>query len=224
MTHDEAAELYREVDHHLDGLFPPEPELEAGLQRADAAGVPSIAVSTQLGRLLQVLARARGARRILEIGTLAGFSTTWLARGVADDGEVVTLELDPLHAEVARTNLDAAGVGERVRIVVGPALDGLAQLAEEGGPPFDLVFLDADKPPYVDYLEAALELAAPGTLVIADNVVRRGAILAPDEDDAAAHGVRRYNAFVAAHPRLDSAIVQVVGSKGHDGLAFAVVR
>jgi predicted O-methyltransferase YrrM len=218
------AELFREVDAHLDALYPPETELEAGQRRAAAAGMPAIAVSAQVGRLLLVLARARGARRILEVGTLAGYSTTWLARALPVDGELVTLELSEHHAEVARANLAAAGVADRVTVRVGPALDSLRQLAEEGGAPFDLVFIDADKPPYVAYLEAALELSAPGTLVVADNVVRAGRILHPEPDDEAVRGVQRFGAYVAAHPRLDSAIVQVVGEKGHDGLAFVVVR
>jgi predicted O-methyltransferase YrrM len=218
-------ERYAEVDTYLEGLFgPPDAALEAGLERAEEAGLPTIGVSAATGRLLHVLARSCGARRILEVGTLAGYSTTWLARALPDDGHLVTLELDPTHAEVARTNLAEAGVGDLVEVRVGQALDTLSTLADEGVEPFDLVFLDADKAPYADYLEGALRLARPGTVVVADNVVRDGAVADGPSGDPAVAGIQRFLGLTASHPRLTASFVQTVGAKGHDGLCIAVVR
>jgi caffeoyl-CoA O-methyltransferase len=218
-------ELYAQVDAHLEGLFgPPDPDLLAAEARADAAGLPSIAVSPAIGRFLHVLALACGATRALEIGTLAGFSTIWLARALPDDGHLVTLELDPTHAEVARRNLADAGVGDRVEVRVGRGLDLLAELAREGVDPFDLVFIDADKAPYADYLEGALQLARPGTVIVADNVVRRGAVALGPSDDASVTGVQRFAEKVATDPRVTASFVQTVGAKGHDGTCIAVVR
>lgn len=218
-------ELYERVDDHLEGLFgPPDPDLVAIQARADEAGLPAIAVSPATGRLLQVLARSCGARRVLEVGTLAGYSTTWLARALPDDGRVVTLEFDPHHAEVARRNLDAAGVGPRVEIRVGPASDSLRALTEEGAELFDLVFIDADKAPYAAYLEASLALSHPGTVIVADNVVRRGKVALGPSDDEAVTGVQRFTERVARDPRVTASFVQTVGAKGHDGLCIAVVR
>jgi predicted O-methyltransferase YrrM len=215
---------YEQVDAHLEGLFgPPDPDLAAIQDRADEAGLPAIAVSPATGRLLHVLARAAGARRVLEVGTLAGYSTTWLARAIPDDGHLVTLEFDPHHAEVARRNLDAAGVGERVEIRVGRAVDRMAALAEEQIEPFDLVFIDADKAPYAEYLEWALRLSRPGTVIVADNVVRAGAVAFGPSDDEAVTGVQRFAERVAQDPRVAASFVQTVGAKGHDGLCIAVV-
>jgi caffeoyl-CoA O-methyltransferase len=217
-------DLYAEVDGYLDGLFgPPDPVLRAALDRAEAAGLPAIQVSATHGRLLHVLALARGARSILEIGTLAGYSTIWLARALPEDGHLVSIEHEPRHAEVARTNLASAGLADRTEVRVGPAIDVLADLERTGEGPFDLVFIDADKPPYADYLEAAVRLSRPGTLIVADNVVRRGRVLDADSGDDAVEGLRRFNAAVARDPRLTSALVQTIGAKNHDGLAFAVV-
>jgi predicted O-methyltransferase YrrM len=217
--------LYTEVDEHLESLFgPPDPDLVAAQQRADEAGLPAISVSPAIGRFLHVLALARGARRILEIGTLAGYSTIWMARALPPDGGLVTLEYDPAHAEVARRNLDAAGLGDRVEVRVGPATDTLTELIGSGGEPFDLVFIDADKAPYAEYLEAALELARPGTVIVADNIVRAGAVARGPSDDPAVTGVQRFTGHAATHPRLTSAFIQQVGVKGHDGLAVCVVR
>jgi caffeoyl-CoA O-methyltransferase len=221
----EPQELYAEVDEHLEGLFgPPDPDLVAAQQRAEEAGLPAISVSPAIGRFLHVLALARGARRILEIGTLAGYSTIWMARALPPDGDLVTLEYDPTHAEVARRNLEAAGLGDRVEVRVGPALDTLAELATSGAGPFDLVFIDADKAPYAEYLEAALQLSQPGTVIVADNIVRRGAVAQGPSDDPAVTGVQRFTGHAATHPRLTSAFLQLVGVKGHDGLAICVVR
>ena len=218
-------EVYSEVDDYLDGLFGfPDTALDAALRRSREAGLPQIAISSNVGRFLQVLIAACGARRVLEIGTLGGYSTIWLARALPDGGHLITLEYEPLHAEVARTNLDAAGVGERTEILIGRALDSLEELADEGVEPFDLVFLDADKESYVAYLDAAVALSRPGTVIVADNVVRGGAILAPDSDDTSAQGIHRFNTALAEHPALGAvSILQVVGHKGHDGLAFGVI-
>lgn len=212
------------VDAYItDLLDPSDAALEDALRASTAAGLPEIAVSPPLGALLTVLARAVGARRILEIGTLGGYSAIRLARALPPDGRLVTLEVNPLHAEVARSNIARAGVADRVDVRVGPAAASLAALADEGVDPFDLVFIDADKAGYSDYLQGSLSLSRPGTLILADNVVRQGRVIDPDDDDANVRGVRRFNEALAAEPRLQATIVQTVGSKGYDGLAIAVV-
>jgi len=218
-------EHFTAVDAHLDEVFgTPDAALRDALARSEEAGLPPIGVSASTGRFLQVLVAARGARRVLEIGTLGGYSTIWLARALPEDGRLITLEHDPHHAEVARTNLDAAGVGDRVEIVVGDALASLARMQDEGTEPFDLTFIDADKAPYADYLEAAVRLSSPRAVIVADNVVRGGAITSGGSDDAAVAGVQRFNAALAAHPQLQAcAVLQIVGEKGHDGLGFGVV-
>lgn len=218
-------ELYARVDEHLEGLFgPPDTDLETASRRAAEAGLPSISVSPATGRFLQVLALSCGARRILEVGTLAGYSTIWLARALPVDGDLVTLEHDPTHAEVARQNLAAAGLAEQVEVRVGAAIDTLRDLAEEGREPFDLVFIDADKAPYAEYLDASLALAHPGTVIVADNVVRQGAIALGPSDDPSVAGVQRFAEMAAADPRVTASFVQTVGAKGHDGMAVLVVR
>ena len=219
------SELYERVDEHLTQLFgdASDPVLDGALRRAEEAGLPAIQISAPQGRLLQVLAMACDARSILEVGTLGGYSTIWLARALPDDGYLLSLELDPTHAEVARENLREAGLADQVEVRVGRALDVLDELRTSGAGPFDLVFIDADKPPYTEYLHAAIELSRPGTLIVGDNVVREGRILDPGDDEAAA-GVARFNSALASDPRVTGAITQVVGAKGHDGLALAVVR
>lgn len=213
-----------EVDDHLAAMLVGDDDsLRRGRAASDAAGLPAIDVSMVLGKLLMLLCRSNGARSVLEIGTLGGFSATWLARGVGDTGRVVTLELEPHHAAVARTNLDRAGVGDRVDIRVGPAAESLAALADEGAGPFDLVFIDADKEGYPDYLDWTLRLSRPGTVIVADNVVRGGRILAPDTDDVASRSIGEFLARLAQDPRLDATAVQTVGTKGWDGFALAVV-
>jgi len=216
--------LWAAVDNSIEGLFlPPDPALDAVLATSTAAGLPEIAVSPTQGKLLTLLARAVGARRILEIGTLGGYSAICLARALPANGRLVTLELNPAHAAVAQANLARAGLAERVEVRVGPGVESLAHLAAEGGEPFDLIFIDADKPSYVAYLEGSLPLARPGALLIADNVVRHGRILDPG-DDANAQGARRFNERLAAEPRVSAIVLQTVGRKGHDGLAIAVIN
>lgn len=211
----------RSVDTFLDrALLDDDPAVAAVLAASDAAGLPQIAVSAQQGKFLCLLARAIGARRILEIGTLGGYSTLWLARGAGPDGHVLTLEYDLKHAEVARANLDRAGVGDRVEVLVGAALDTLPTVT---GGPFDLVFIDADKENNVGYVEWAVRLTRPGSVVLVDNVIRRGQILDPGADDAA-RGTRRSLELLGEHPRLDASAIQTVGAKGWDGFALAVVK
>jgi len=212
------------VDHYItDLLVRPDPALEAALSASTAAGLPAISVSPPQGKLLHVLARAQGARKILEIGTLGAYSTIWLARALPVGGRLITVEANPKHAEVARTNITRAGLAGVVELRLGRAIDTLPQLVAEKQGPFDLIFIDADKPGYPDYLPLALKLSRVGALIIADNVVRQGAVADGSSSDPNVQGVRRYNELVAAEPRLTATIIQTVGSKGYDGLAIALV-
>jgi predicted O-methyltransferase YrrM len=201
-----------------DLLVPPDAALDGALDSAREAGLPAIDVSPLQGKLLHVLARLCGARAILELGTLGGYSTIWLARALPPGGRLVTLEAEPRHAEVARRNLERAGLGEVVDLRVGPALETLPQV--EG--PFDLVFVDADKRSTPEYLDWALRLTRSGSLIVTDNVVRGGRVLDADGDESTA-GVRRFAERIAHEPRLTSTVIQTVGSKGWDGLAISVV-
>lgn len=210
---------YSDVDRFLETVVGTEESLAAALHANDAAGLPAIDVSPAQGKFLHLLARVSGARRVLEIGTLGGYSTIWLARAVGPDGTVVTLEYEPRHAEVARANLDRAGVGDRVDIRVGAALDLLPHL----NGPFDLFFIDADKDNNAHYVEWALRLSRPGSVVVVDNVVRGGRIADPHIDDPAVRGTRNALDLFARHPRLDATVLQTVGAKGWDGFALAVV-
>jgi len=198
-----------------------DPVLDAAVTASRKAGLPEIAVSPAQGALLNLLARLQGARRILEIGTLGGFSTIWLARALPAGGDLVTIEVDPRHAEVATANLARAGLGDVAQVRVGRALDVLPQLAD--GAPFDVVFIDADKPSNPDYFSWALRLTRPGSLIIVDNVVRGGAILDDTGTDDAVQGSRRVLELIGAEPSVTGTVLQTVGVKGYDGLAFAVV-
>jgi predicted O-methyltransferase YrrM len=219
-----AQDQWTAVDRYLTDLFvQPDPALEAALQASAAAGLPSINVSPNQGKLLQLLARAQGARAVLEIGTLGGYSTIWLARALPAGGRLITLEADPRHAEVARANLARAGLAGVVELRLGPALETLPRLAAEGSGPFDLIFIDADKPGYPDYLAWALKLSRRGSLILADNVVRGGAVVDPASADPRVQGVRRFNELLAAEPRVSATAIQTVGSKGYDGFAVALV-
>ncbi|HUW16490.1 MAG TPA: O-methyltransferase [Actinomycetes bacterium] len=196
----------------------------AELQRAaDTAGLPPIQVSAPQGKLLHLLARMVGARRVLEVGTLAGYSTVWLARAVPDDGRVVSLEIDPRHADVARANCAAMGVDHVVEVRVGPALDSLSRLAFDNVAPFDLVFIDADKASIPDYVEWSIQLSHPGSVIVVDNVIRGGSVVDADSEDPNVQGVRRFNEMLAQDVRIDATTIQTVGSKGYDGLTIAVV-
>jgi caffeoyl-CoA O-methyltransferase len=217
--------LYADVDRYVAALFAPEDEALAAVERSvTEADLPPIGVSPTEGKLLHVLATLRGAEAILEIGTLAAYSTIWMARALPPGGRLVTIEVDPKHAEVARRNLERAGLADRVSVLTGRALDVLPALAAEGAGPFDMVFIDADKAPYAEYLEWALRLGRPGTLVVADNVIRSGRVLDESGDDADIAGIRRFNAALAAHPGLSAIAIQTVGGRGHDGMAIAVMR
>jgi len=212
------------VDEWVTDLFGlADPVLEETLAAGEASGMPDIQISPTQGKLLELLARATRARTVLEIGTLAGYSTIWLARGLPADGRVVTLEYEPRHAQVARANLERAGFADRVEVVVGAALDTLPGLVGDDRAPFDLIFIDADKQGYPDYLTWSLRLSRPGTLIVADNVVRDGAVADPASTDPLVLGVRRFAELVAAEPRLAATTIQTVGVKGYDGLAFALV-
>jgi len=212
------------VDEYLnERIAPSDHALSAALADSAAAGLPPIAVAANQGKLLGLLAQAIGARKVLEIGTLGGYSSIWLARALPSDGRLVSLELSARHAEVARKNLARAGVAERVEVVVGPALETLPQLAAQARGPFDLIFIDADKASLPEYFGWALKLARLGSLIVIDNVVRRGAILDASTQDPNVQGVRRLYDLIAAEPRVTATAIQTVGSKGYDGLAFALV-
>lgn len=197
--------------------------LAATLARSDEAGLPKISVAPNQGKLLELLARSNGARRILEIGTLGGYSTIWMARALPSDGALVTLELSPVHAEVARTNLEGAGVAAKVEVRVGPAADTLRAMINEGVEPFDFIFIDADKEGYPEYFALSMRLSRPGTVMVADNVVRNGAVADPASDDERVQAVRQFFDDVAAEPRVDATAVQTVGTKGYDGFALLIV-
>ena len=204
-------------------LLPADPVLEAALEASAAAGLPPIQVSASQGKLLHLLALAHGSRRILEVGTLGGYSTLWLARALPSDGRLITLELEPRHAEVARGNFARAGLAERIELRVGPALATLTRLQAEHVTPFDFVFIDADKPNNLAYVQAALEMSRAGTLIVVDNVVRKGAVIAKRRD-AAGEGVRRMADWIGREPRLSATVIQTVGDKGYDGFLLARVQ
>lgn len=217
--------VWQAVDDHVSELFRLlDPALAATLDRSDAEGLPPIQLSTAQGHFLRLLSRAVGASRVLEIGTLGGFSAMLMARGTAEDGTVVSLELDAHHAAVARRNISDAGLADRIRIIEGDAHASLARMVDADEPPFDLMFLDAEKSGYPAYLDAMLGLSKKGTVIVADNVVREGAILDEDDRDEDTRGVREFLARVASTPRLSATVVQTVGSKGHDGFLFALVE
>ncbi len=216
-------ERWRAVDEYLEGeLLPRDEGLEGAVAASEAAGLPSIQVSPLQGKLLHLLVASLGARRALELGLLGGYSTIWIARALAPGGRVVSLELEPRHAEVARANLARAGVADRVEIRVGPALDTLRTMIADGTEPFDFAFLDADKPRTAEYFEGAMQLVRPGGVIVVDNVVRHLAVLAGDTPDPGTEGMRRFLARVAAEPRARGTVIQTVGRKGYDG--FALLR
>ena len=224
MSEDRWAAVDRYISEKLVGA---DPALDGAVEHSTAAGLPPIAVSPPQGKLLNLLARTIGARRILEVGTLGGYSTIWLARALSGGGRLVTLEANPDYAEVARANLARAGFADIVELRVGAALDTLPRLAAEGGEPFDLIFIDADKKNTPNYFTWALELSRPGSLIIADNVIRDGGVIDPDSDDPAVQGSQRFHDMLSSERdgarRVSATTIQTVGVKGYDGFTLALV-
>lgn len=217
-------EEWSAVDEYISGmLIPADPVLEAALQNCTDAGLPPINVAPNQGKLLHMLAQIRGARRILEIGTLGGYSTIWLARALQAGGSLVSLEVSAAHAEVARKNIEAAGLSATVSIIVGKAADTLEKLAADNVEPFDLVFIDADKENNPAYLKGSLKLSRQGTLIICDNVVRNGRVMDARNSDPDVRGIRHFFELIAAEPLLTSTAIQTVGIKGWDGLSISIV-
>ncbi|MBX3241730.1 MAG: O-methyltransferase [Chitinophagaceae bacterium] len=217
--------IFGSVDRHINDLFVKEDDaLLQTKQSIIEGGLPQISISENQGKFLHILARLKTPAKILEIGTLGGYSTIWLARALEENGEMITLEVDAHHAAVANANLTAAGLSGKVKIRVGNALEELPKMVEEEAGPFDVIFIDADKEPYAEYFQWSLKLSRPGTLIIADNVVREGKILDENSDDANVSGVQRFLALLSSTPDVTATVIQTVGSKYHDGIALAVVN
>ena len=217
--------MWTEVDEYFgDHLLKSDAALDAILAANRKAGLPPIDVTPLQGKFLELLVRMSSAQRVLEIGMLGGYSTAWMARALPSDGRVISLELEQRHADIARKNLESVNLSDRVEIRVGRAADSLQKLVAEKAAPFDLIFIDADKAGYPDYLDWSLKLSRPGTVIVADNVVREGAVIDPKSADPNVQGVRRFTEKLAAEPRLTATALQTVSSKKHDGLILAVVR
>jgi caffeoyl-CoA O-methyltransferase len=218
-------ELFISVDDYISRLFIPEDEaLAAATATIKESGIGDMSISPIQGSLLQLLVKLTRAAKILELGTFAGYSTIWLARGLPEQGRLITLEFSPVHADMAKKNIQRAGLDATVEIRIGKAIELLPELATESAGPFDLIFIDADKPPYADYFEWALKLSRPGTLIIFDNVVRDGKVLDPESTDPAVIGVQRLNKVLAADPRVTATIMTTVGVKDYDGMAIVLVN
>ena len=218
-------EIFESVDQYILKLVGGEDEALRAADRSIAeANMPPISVSANQGKFLHVLARTCRAKKILEIGTLAGYSTIWMARALPQDGKLVSLEFDPNHARVAKNNIERAGLSKIVDIKIGKAIDLLPQLQANSEGPFDMIFIDADKPPYTEYFQWSLKLARPGTLIVADNVIREGNVLDPGSTDEMVQGVRRFNEYLSQTKSVTATIIQTVGAKMHDGMALAIVN
>jgi caffeoyl-CoA O-methyltransferase len=218
-------ELFGRVDQYINNLLVDEDDaLTATEASITEANIPQISISPNQGKFLQVLARLCNAKKILEIGTLAGYSTIWLARALPQDGQLITLEFDPKHADVAHKNIIRAGLDSIIDIRIGKALDTLPQIEMEGIAPFDMIFIDADKTPYTEYFQWALRLSRPGTLIVADNVIREGKVLDPNSPDEMVQGVQRFNDMLAKTTSVTATIIQTIGAKDHDGMAIAIVN
>jgi caffeoyl-CoA O-methyltransferase len=218
-------ELFIRVDDYISGLFiRGDKALEAATASIKEAGIGDMSISPVQGSFLQLLVKLTRAGKILELGTFAGYSTIWLARGLPEQGRLITLEFNPVHADMAEKNIRRAGLDEKVDLRIGKAIELLPELAKESVGPFDLIFIDADKPPYAEYFEWALKLSRPGTLIIFDNVIRDGKVLDPNSADAAVIGVQRLNKMLAADQRVTATIMTTVGLKDYDGMAIALVK
>lgn len=218
-------QLFESVDQYISELFHDEDDcLKATEQSIIESGIPQISVSPNQGKFLHILAKLCNAKKILEMGTLGGYSTIWMARALPENGKLVTLEIDKKHAEVAQQNFSRCGLAEKIEIRLGKAIDILPQLKTEAAGPFDMIFIDADKPPYLEYFKWALQLSKPGTLIIADNVIREGKVLLTESPDEMVTGVKRFNQFLSQCADVTATIFQTVGAKEHDGMAIALVR
>jgi caffeoyl-CoA O-methyltransferase len=217
--------VFKAVDQYISDLFIPQDDaLIAAELSHKQEGIPHINVSPNLGKLLYLLVKLTNAKKILELGTLAGYSTIWMAKALPDDGRLISLEIDPRHAGIARKNISRSGLSDKIEIHVGKAIDLLPVLVKENAGPFDMIFIDADKPPYTEYFELSLKLSRPGTLIIADNVIRDGKVLDPNQEDPMVKGAQRFNKALAAHKGVDATILQTIGVKEYDGMAIAIVK
>lgn len=217
--------IFSAVDDYISNLLAPEDEVLTGLIKSlDEEGLPQHSVSANQGKFLQVMMMACSAKRVLELGTLGGYSTVWLARALPENGKVISIEADKHHGEVAKKNIERAGLSKKVDILVGKALDLLPQIVSAGDEPFDMIFIDADKPPYTEYFEYALQLSRPGTIIICDNVIREGKVLDMNSTDEKVQGVQRLNRMLSENKNITATILQTVGIKEHDGMAIAVVN
>jgi predicted O-methyltransferase YrrM len=218
-------EMFEAVDHYISDLFHNQTEDIMAAEKAIAdSGIPQISISPNQGKLLQIFARLCNAKKILEIGTLGGYSTIWMAKALPKDGRLITLEINPKHAAIAQKNINRSGLSDIVEIKLGKALDILPQLVKEDAGPFDMIFIDADKPPYTEYFEWSLKLSRPGTLIIADNVIRDGKVLQEKNPDEMVGGVKRFNKALAVNNSVTATIMQTVGIKEYDGMAIAIVN
>ncbi len=217
--------IFGEVDQYISNLFEDQDEALLATEKAIIdENIPQISISPNQGKFLQLMAKLCNAKRILEIGTLGGYSTIWMARALPKDGKLISLELEQHHATVAGKNIARAGLSDIVDIRLGKAIETLPQLVKNNEGPFDMIFIDADKPPYTEYFEWSLKLSRPGTLIIADNVIRDGKVLLADSNDEMVKGVKRFNAALAANKNVNATIIQTVGAKEHDGMALAIVK
>lgn len=217
--------IFEQVDRYISDLLAPEDKaLEATTKALEEASIPNASISASQGKLLQVLAMSCNARRILELGTLGGYSTIWLARILPANGKVISLEFEEAHARLATANIARAGLSDKVEVRTGKALELLPEIEKEQAGPFDMIFIDADKPPYVEYFEWAIRLGRPGTIIVADNVIRNGKILEAGSTDEKVLGVQRLNAQLNSYPNITATILQTVGVKEYDGMVIAVIN
>lgn len=218
-------QLFEKVDDYISNLIAPEDTvLQETIQSLDDASMPQISVTPVQGKFLQLMLLTCKAKRVLELGTLGGYSTIWMTRALPADGKVITVEFDPHHAHIASQNIAKAGLSDKIDLRIGKAMDVLNELIATGEEAFDFIFIDADKPPYTEYFELALQLSHPGTIIICDNVIREGQILDKNSNDEKVRGVQRFNQMLANNPKVTATIMQTVGAKEYDGMAIAIVN